>query len=81
MDDGDLEGVVQDTTGDVIFNVRFAAVAFRPQQDEVLNGIVTNIDHQGITVYSGPLVCYIKQDVSALSDLTTLQRMPGYEFD
>ncbi len=36
----DLEGVVQDTSGDVIFNVRFDVIAFKPESNEILDGVV-----------------------------------------
>ena len=60
----DLEGVVQDTTGDVIFNVRFDVIAFKPDMDEILDGVVDSVDNTGIIVYSGPIKSYIKGSVS-----------------
>merc|ERR1712070_1013930 len=66
----DLEGVVQDTTGDVIFNVRFDVIAFKPDKNEILDGVVDSVDNQGIVVYSGPIKSYIKAE-----------RMRQYEYD
>ena len=62
----ELEGVVQDTTGQVIFSIRFDAIAFKPISNEILDGVVhsLNKDGSGIEVHSGPLKCYIKSDVS-----------------
>ena len=55
MNIDDLEGVIQDTTGDVIFNVRFDVIAFKPDKSEVLDGVVDSVDNTGIIVFSGPL--------------------------
>ena len=62
----DLEGVVQDTTGDVIFNVRFDVIAFKPHGSEILDGVVYSVskDGSGIEVHSGPIKCHIKKEVS-----------------
>ena len=42
--------MVQDTTGDVIFNVRFDVIAFKPSQSEILDGIVQTVNNDGIEV-------------------------------
>ena len=60
----DFEGVVQDTTGDVIFEVRFDIIAFKPHDKEILDGVVYSVNKDGIEVHSGPLKCYIKECVS-----------------
>ena len=60
----DLEGVVQDTTGDVIFRVRFDVIAFKPDKSEILDGVVSSVNNDGIVVYSGPIKSYIKGAVS-----------------
>ena len=54
-------------------------VAFKPEKDEILDGIVSNIDSTGIQVHSGPLQCFIKTDVS--TNLVTFKKMGGYNFD
>ena len=64
MNIDDLEGVVQDTTGDVIFNIRFDVIAFKPDRNEVLDGVVDSVDNTGIIVFSGPIKSYIKGTVS-----------------
>ena len=46
----DIEGVVQDTTGDVVFNVRFDVIAFKPDEKEILDGIVDSVNKDGIEV-------------------------------
>ena len=60
----DFEGVVQDTTGDVIFEARFDIIAFKPIDNEILDGVVYSVNKEGIEVHSGPIKCYIKVDVS-----------------
>ena len=62
----DFEGVVQDTTGDVIFEARFDIIAFKPIDNEILDGVVYSVNKEGIEVHSGPIKCYIKVDVSIL---------------
>ena len=62
----DFEGVVQDTTGDVIFEVRFDIISFKPHAKEILDGVVYSVNKDGIEVHSGPLKCYIKECVSSL---------------
>ena len=44
----DIEGVVQDTTGDVVFNVRFDVIAFKPKDNEILDGVVYSVNKDGI---------------------------------
>ena len=44
------DGVIQDTSGDVIFKVEFMAIACLPKQDEVLDGKVIDVMATGITV-------------------------------
>ena len=66
----DFEGVVQDTTGDVIFEVRFDIIAFKPHAKEILDGVVYSVNKDGIEVHSGPLKCYIKEC-----------RMSNYKYD
>ena len=59
FDEEDLEGVVQDTTGETIFNVRFDVVAFKPNINEILDGRVYSVNDNNIEVYSGPVKSYI----------------------
>ena len=60
------DGVIQDTSGDVIFKVEFMAIACLPQPDEVLDGRVIDVMATGITVQSGPIKTFIslKKDTS-----------------
>ena len=57
---------MQDTTGDVIFSIKFSILAFKPKDNEILDGIVTNVNRDGIEVFSGPIKCFIKIDVSEI---------------
>lgn len=58
------DGVIQDTSGDVIFNVEFMAIACLPQKQEVLDGRVIEVMATGITVQSGPIKTFISLKVS-----------------
>jgi len=51
--------VIQDTSGDVIFNVQFKAIACKPEKNEVLDGKVTEVVSTGIQVQSGPIKTFI----------------------
>ena len=58
------DGVIQDTSGDVIFNVEFMAIACLPQLHEVLDGRIVDVVSTGITVQSGPIETFIPLKVS-----------------
>ena len=58
-DEDDLQGYVQDTSGDVIFQVCFDAIAFKPRQGQILDGIVKTVNNDNVELYSGPLKCII----------------------
>lgn len=49
------DGRVQDTSGDVIFKVKFQALVFRPFRGEVLEGVISEVSNNGIIIESGPL--------------------------
>ena len=51
--------MIQDTSGDVIFNVQFKAIACKPEKNEVLDGKVTEVVSTGIQVQSGPIKTFI----------------------
>ncbi len=49
LNQGDIgDGVVQDTSGDVIFKVKFRAISCIPEEGEVLDGEVTEVNGTGI---------------------------------
>jgi DNA-directed RNA polymerase II subunit RPB7 len=56
-------GKVQDTTGEVIFKVKFKALVFKPYKNEVLDGIVAEVNSDGIFIESGPLRSFISKAV------------------
>ena len=58
------DGVIQDTSGDVIFKVEFMAIACMPQRDEVLDGRIIEVVSTGIQVQSGPIETFIPLKVS-----------------
>ena len=39
-------------------------LAFKPKNNEILDGVVHNVNKDGIEVFSGPIKCFIKVDVS-----------------
>ena len=49
------DGIVKDGTGDVLFDVKYQAVVFRPFKGEVLDGVVTEVNEHIIHVNVGPL--------------------------
>ena len=58
------DGIVQDTSGDVIFKVKFRAISCIPEEGEVLDGEVFEVNPSGILVQSGPIKCFITMNVS-----------------
>ena len=58
------DGRIQDTTGDVIYKVKFKALVFRPFRGEVLDGEVTEITDNGFIIESGPLKSFISAMVT-----------------
>ena len=42
------DGIVQDTSGDVIFKVKFRAICCIPEEGEVLDGEVFEVNNVGI---------------------------------
>ena len=48
----------------MIFEARFDIIAFKPIDNEILDGVVYSVNKEGIEVHSGPIKCYIKVDVS-----------------
>lgn len=53
------DGRIQDTSGEVIYKVKFTALIFRPFRGEVLDGIVYEVSNNGIMIESGPLRSFI----------------------
>ena len=58
---------MQDTTGDVIYKVKFKAIVFRPFRGEVLDGEVIEITDNGFMIESGPLKSFISYLVRSLA--------------
>ena len=59
------DGRIQDTTGEVIYKVKFSALVFKPFKGEVLDGIVKSIDSdgRGLVIEAGPLEAFISAQV------------------
>ena len=49
------DGIVKDGTGDVLFDIKYQAVIFRPFKNEVLDGLVTELHENMLHVTIGPL--------------------------
>ena len=56
------EGVIQDTTADVLFEVTFQALIFKPYNGEVLDGVVTEVSQNCLNVEVGPLLVMISKE-------------------
>ena len=68
------DGIVQDTSGDVIFKVKFRAISCIPEEGEVLDGEVFEVNNVGIQVQSGPIKCFITVNVSYISLNSLLEK-------
>lgn len=53
------DGRIQDTSGEIIYRVCFAALVFKPFKGEVLDGVVSAVDSEGFTIRSGPLESFV----------------------
>merc|ERR1711934_843519 len=67
------QGKIRDDIPEVSFPVQYRAIVFRPFKHEVLDGVVTQVDHMGIFVQIGPLDVFlskmcIPQDYSLNTD-------------
>ena len=59
-------GVVQDTTGDVIFSIKFDIIAFKPEKGKILDGVVESVHDRHIMIRSGPLTSICTEYVSII---------------
>lgn len=53
------DGIIQSGTGLASYDVKFKAIVFRPFKNEVLDGVVEQVNKLGIFVKIGPLQCFI----------------------
>jgi DNA-directed RNA polymerase subunit E'/Rpb7 len=63
-------GKILDTSGDVLFNMKYRAVVMKPVVGEVVDGVSEKIDRYGIHVSVGPLKVFI----------SNTQFPPGFEY-
>lgn len=52
-------GVILDTTGDILFKITYRAVVMKPFEGEVCDGVIDKIDEYGLHVTVGPFKVYI----------------------
>lgn len=53
------DGIIQSSTGFATYQLKFKAIVFRPFKNEVLDGIVEQVNKIGIFLKIGPLSCFI----------------------
>ena len=53
------DGRIQDTSGEVLYRVKFKALVMKPFEGEVLDGVVSEVNSNGFMVQSGPLVSFV----------------------
>ncbi len=66
------DGKIQDTSGEVIYKVKFKALVFRPFRGEVLDGEVIEVNDNGFMIESGPIKSFISAMVSDSHQYTSL---------
>ncbi|RWS08245.1 DNA-directed RNA polymerase II subunit RPB7-like protein [Dinothrombium tinctorium] len=54
-------GIIQNSTGFVVYPIKYKAIVFRPFKGEVLDSIVTQVNKVGIFTEIGPLSCFISR--------------------
>ena len=52
-------GKILDTSGDVLFNIKYRAVILKPFVNEVLDGVIEKVDKYGTSVSVGPIQIFI----------------------
>ena len=52
-------GIILDTTGDILFKITYRAVVMKPFEGEVCDGVVEKIDPYGLHVSVGPIKVFI----------------------
>lgn len=52
-------GIILDTSGDILFTVDYRAVVMKPFVGEVCDGVVDSVDEYGILAAVGPIKVYI----------------------
>jgi DNA-directed RNA polymerase II subunit RPB7 len=57
--DDSSSGKVLDTTGDVLFNMRYRAVVMKPFEGEIMDGVIEKVDKYGVQVGVGPFRVFI----------------------
>lgn len=69
------EGVIQEGTGNALFQVTYSCVVFRPFKGEVLDAVVTQVTKMGFFAEAGPVQIFVSShlipddfDYSALDD-------------
>lgn len=55
------DGIIQSSTGFATYQLKFKAIVFRPFKNEVLDGVVTDVNRVGIFLNVGPLQCFISR--------------------
>jgi len=55
------DGVIESSTGFATYNLKFKAIVFRPFKNEVLDGVVEQVNKVGIFIKSGPQNCFISR--------------------
>lgn len=55
------DGAVESSTGFASYHLKFKAIVFRPFKNEVLDGVVEQVNKVGIFLKTGPLSCFISR--------------------
>ncbi|KAF8819729.1 Dna-directed Rna polymerase II RPB7 [Cardiosporidium cionae] len=55
-------GRIQDGTGMIVVAVKYQAIVFKPVTDEVLDGVVTDVNRLGCFVQCGPLKVFVSRN-------------------
>lgn len=55
------DGIIQSSTGFATYQLKYKAIIFRPFKNEVLDGVVEQVNKVGIFLKIGPLSCFISR--------------------
>ena len=71
------DGLLESNTGFASYQLKFRAIVFRPFKNEVLDGVVEQVNKVGIFLKTGPLSCFISRH-SITSDMNFDEATSSY---
>lgn len=74
-------GKIRDDIPEVSFPVQYRAIVFRPFKNEVLDGVVTQVDQMGIYVQIGPLFVFLSKQLVPADYSLNMESQPHWAYE